>query len=341
MQEDSLFFGFAPGDRIILDVEEENGRDLKSLSVVELPTVMRYLGSKSSEYHQNIDVSSKSVYQFVFRNGAMSARNCKVRIQRVPRAEWKNFRTGWKWATVYDTTYTYCSEDSLVGYDTASNRRDTRMLISSEFKEINLLDKSVHIKSKGIIKHDNPHMVVPIKMPQLEHSVGCEQEVVAWAYWMGVGPSAETIFSKNKGKIISLSGLVSSNPLVKLAVGLVADLIIPDGNRIDPVTYAITNEGNRKAFMEDKNYKSFDQGFGKGAYKRFSEPEMCQGTYYLCLKNENLHRSVDVTVKAVAVVKEEHFKDREHEKTKTTPRYISIDKKRMVVTPRQIRVNVE
>lgn len=343
MQDEDLYFGFAAGDQIVVQLTETDKKDLKEFEVVELPNSSKY---KESDFHQIKDkyiaVSQKAVYQFTIKNGSLGNRTCKIRISRIPSDEkTANFNTGWKWETVYDTTYIPFSQDSIVGYDTLSKKKVSRELVSTELKEYNLLDKTVNIKARGIVKHDNPRMCVPINLPKLESTETCHQEIMAWAYWMGVGPSADNFFSRNKGTLVNLSGLVTANPLAKLAIGVATALIIPDGNKIDPVWYAVTDEAGKAAFMEGKDFHALDYGRGKGSYSRFSEAEQCQGPYYVCIKNENLHNSVDVTVKAVAIVKVETYKEKDHERTKTTPRYTSVDKTRMEIIPRQVRVNVE
>lgn len=343
MQEECLYFGFASGDQIVVQLSETGKKDLKDFEVTELPNSSKY---KESDFHQikdkHIVVNRKAVYQFSIKNGSLGNRTCKIRISRIPSDEkTANFNTGWKWETVYDTTYIPFSQDSIVGYDTLSKKKVSRELVSTELKEYNLLDKTVNIKARGIVKHDNPRMCVPINLPKLESTETCHQEIMAWAYWMGVGPSADNFFSRNKGTLVNLSGLVTANPLAKLAIGVATALIIPDGNKIDPVWYAVTDEAGKAAFMEGKDFHALDYGRGKGSYSRFSEAEQCQGPYFVCVKNENLHNSVDVTVKAVAIVKVETYKEKDHERTKTTPRYTSVDKTRMEIIPRQVRVNVE
>ncbi len=343
LQDEYLYFGFAAGDQIVVQLTETGKKDLSTFEIVELPNASKY---KESDFHQikdkHIAVNQKAVYQFSIKNGSLGNRTCKIRISRIPSDEkTANFNTGWKWVTVYDTTYISFSEDTVVGYDTLSSKRVARNLLSSELKEYNLLDKTISIPARGIIKHDNPRMCIPINLPKLENTETCHQEIMAWAYWMGVGPSADNFFSRNKGTLVNLSGLVTANPLAKLAIGVATALIIPDGDKIDPVWYAVTDGDGKAAFMEGKDFHALDYGRGKGSYSRFSEPEQCQGPYYVCVKNENLHNSVDVTVKAVAIVKVETYKEKDHERMKTTPRYTSVDKTRMEITPRQVRVNVE
>lgn len=343
MQDENLYFGFAAGDQIVIHFSETGNKELKEFEVAELPNNSKYKDVNVTKIKdKHIYVGQKSVYRFTFSNGSLSNRTCKVKILRIPgSAETADFNTGWKWTTVYDTTYVSVAEDSIVGYDTLTTKKVARNLLSSELKEYDFLDKTVNVPARGIVKHDNPRMCVPINLPKLESSETCKQEVMAWAYWMGVGPSADNFFSRNKGTLVNLSGLLTANPLAKLALGVATALVIPDDSKIDPVWYAVTDEAGKAAFMEGEDFHALDYGRGKGSYARFSDADQCQGPYYVCIKNENIHNSVDVTVKAVAIVKVETYKEKDHERTKTTPRYTSVDKMRMEITPRQIRVNIE
>ena len=68
---------------------------------------------------------------------------------------------------------------------------------------------------------------------------------------------------------------------------------------------------------------------------------MCQGSYYICLKNENIHDRIDVTVKAIAIIEVKDYEDVVYDRVKVTPRYVTLNKRRMVVNTRDIRVTIE
>ena len=347
MGEENLFYSFTTGDQILFDFTEINGKELKEIEVVELPSSTKFSTFKATNVDgKKISVNQKAVYQFRFKNGAVSGRICQVKIQRIPESEaTARFNTGWKWKTLYDTTYVPYTQDSLVGYDSLWYKETVREEIASRIEEYDLLPggKPVTVKSTGIAVHDNPRSYVRISLPTNVETPYQTKRVTAWAYWIGVGASAESFFSKNKENLKSaVTGVAGiTNPLAGLALGFATDLIIPSGEQIDPVRYAITNQQNMEFFMSGNPYSYYDNGFGKGGSGKFNSKTMCQGSYYICLKNENIHDRIDVTVKAIAIIEVKDYEDVVYDRVKVTPRYVTLNKRRMVVNTRDIRVTIE
>ena len=118
---EELFYGFAEGDQIIFNFEELNGKELKEVEIIELPSSSKFMDYKTTKIeNKKILVNQKGVYQFKFNNSALVGRICKVKIQRIPKSEeFISFNTNWEWKTLYDTTYVPYTQDSLVGYDTS------------------------------------------------------------------------------------------------------------------------------------------------------------------------------------------------------------------------------
>ena len=345
--EENMFFGFAAGDQI--NFEFESDKELKEIQIFELiekNSSQKYSNFKATSAKTSIYVPEKAVYQFRFKNGAVGGRICKVKIQRVPESEaTQRFNTTPRIKTLYDTTYVPYTQDSLVGYDSLWYKETVREEIGKRLQEEDLLPggRPITIKSAGIIVQDNPREAVRIALPINEETAYQTKKVVAWGYWIGVGTSAESVFSKNKDNIKTAVSTVAgiTNPIAGLAIGAVTDLIIPSGENIDPVRYAITDSQNRDLFMNGQAYYHYDSGFGKGGSGKFIQPKMCQGVYYVCMYNENIHYRIDVTVKAVAVIEITDYQDVEYDRVKVTPRYVTLNKKRMVVNTSQIRVPAE
>ena len=343
---EELYYTFAENDTILIDFAVVGNAAIKSFEVIELPSNIKWSAFKQNTINQKkIHVSQKAVYLFRV-DGGVFGKVCNLKISRIPiNSSTEKFNTAWTWKTLYDTTFVSYDEDSLVGYDSLWYKETVKEEISSRLQEEDLLPggKPVTIKSEGIIEKDNPRYSVRIILPSNEESATRSKKVIAWAYWIGVGPSAESFFSKNRDAItntaITVAGI--TNPIAGLAVGAVTNLIIPSGEGIDPVRYAITDSKNKDYFMSGYSYSCFDSGFGKGGVGRFIQPEMCQGIYYVCMKNENIHDRIDVVVKAVAVIEIKEYQDVEYDRLKITPRYVTLHKNRMVVNTSQIRVPKE
>ncbi len=349
LSEENLYYSFQAGDNIVFDFEEINGKELKEIEIVELPSFSRYMDFQQTKIQNKlVYVNQKSVFQFRLKNGAITGRVCKIKIQRIPEsAEKQSFNTGWEWDTKYDTAYIPYTQDSLVGYDSLWTKEFVKEEIGSYLQEEDLLPggKPVTIKSSGILVHDNPREFVEIRLPANIYTSNQTKKVVAWGFWFGVGvSSAELTFLNNKETIKNMVTTVAgiSDPIAAFAIGAVANLIIPSGDKLDPVRYAITDLYNKELFMKgNPNYIYYTNGFGKGGTGRFTEPNMCQGVYYLCMKNENIHDRIDVIVKAVAVVEIKDYQYVEYDRLKVSPRYVTRHKERMEVKTSQVRVPIE
>lgn len=346
MSEENLYYSFQAGDYIVFDFEEINGKELKEIEIVELPSFSRYKNFRQSKVEdKRVYVNQKSVFQFRLKNGAAMGRVCKVKIQRIPKSDKTQlFNTGWKWETVYDTIYEPYTQDSLVGYDTLRYKETVKEEVGSSLQEEDLLPggKPITIKSSGIIVHDNPRAFVKVTLPQNMETIYQTKKVIAWAYWIGVGESDESIFTKNKELLnTTVSSVVGfSNPIALFALGAVSDLIIPSGKK-DNVKYKITNSINKELFMNGSACLSYDEGYGKGGVGRFIESKMCQGDYYICMYNENIHDRLHVIVRAVAVVEIKDYQYVEYDRIKINPRYVTLHKQRMRINTYQVRVPIE
>ena len=118
--EEVFYFGFAEGDEIVFSFQEVNGKELKEVEIVELPTSSKFMDFKATAIHNKVlSVPRTGIYKFRFANSAIGGRVCKVKIQRIPAsADTEKFNTSVFWKTVQDTTYTPTEERFLVKSDT-------------------------------------------------------------------------------------------------------------------------------------------------------------------------------------------------------------------------------
>lgn len=345
----SYFFSFAAGDQIVLDFSETNGLTLKQVEVLELPGVVKYTEHRVGDIeNKTISVPKTAVYEFRFLNPTIVGHACDIRIQRIPKnRSTQDFNTGWKWRTLYDTTYVYQTEDSIVGYDSIPYVELKREMVSDELSEQMLADNVVEVKAVGIVKKDNPRDYVKFSLPENRNDDYRTTEVIAWAYWVAVGKNAASVWSKNKAstksavkQVAKLVGIAS--PLAALALGVGVDLLIPDENKVDNVQYAlVSTTKDRDAFMKGESYAAYQKGFGTGGYGRIDKANMLQGTHYLCLYNDNYHSSIRVNVKVSAIVETKIYQDARYDRVKVTPRYVPVNRTKMKVNSWQERVPVE
>lgn len=341
MKTEELFYGFADGDQIVFSFEEVKGKAMKEIEITELPSNSKFMDYESTSISEKkIKVNKKSVYKFSFRNSAIGGRICKLKIQRIPQTEELiSFNTDWEWNTLYDTTYVPYTEDSLVGYDTLYFKEKVKELVKTEQVEEMLFDKNQRVHS---YYNENPSRTyLKVTLPTNKIEPYKEEKVIAWAYWIGVGEESQEAYSKNAKSIGSTASTVASTfgaPLAGLAVGTITELMVP--TKGDDVAYwFIADFANVQAFLNKQEFYQFDKGKGIAAYGR--NTNKLQGTFYIGLYNDNSTNGIDVDVKVVAVKEVKLYEDKEYDRQKLTPRYVKLNKKRMVVNTTKIRVNAD
>lgn len=356
MGEEIMYFGFAAGDQI--NFEFESDKELKEIQIFELiekNSSQKYSNFKSTSAKTSIYVPEKAVYQFRFKNGAVGGRICNVKIQRVPESEaTQRFNTTPRIKTLYDTTYTHYTQDSLVGYDTLRYYVDTVRWLRTEKETRTLVDiqnTTVELKSDGIIYHDDPRGEIMITLPQNENTKTKKTRVIAWEYTF----ICEPMKSRSKTTTSTIAKVAtkyatSSIPVVGRVVSAVTDAAvdaaIPTDPAADAVRYAILKPSDKVYFSRTKgsvNHTSYslDYGYGVKATKRFYDANQVQGTYFLMLRNENISDRIRVSIGAMAELEVQYFEPITEERVKITPRYVTLQKKRMVVNSTQVRVPAE
>ena len=339
-----LYYGFAEGDLIVFSFKEIKGKGIKEIEIIELPNNSVFMDFKTFQIKdKKIDVNKKSIYHFRFLNSSVAGKICKVKIQRIPKSvDLISFNTNWTWKNLYDTTYIPYTVDSLEGYDTLFYKEKVRELVKTEQYDDIIIDKNERVGDKSFVTPRNSYTYLSFTLPYDIIDPNREEETVAWAYWIGVGKEAQDAYKKNVqeiGKIASnLAGSFVS-PLAGLAVGVVTTLFIPSSG--DNVYYCFfRNEKQALAFKNGtEGAEAFDYGHGIAGYGK--NTSNLYGTFYIGLHNDNNIQDIDVNIKIVVVREVRIYEDKEYDRQKITPRYITLHKKKMEVKTRQIRVNVD
>ena len=321
-KEEELYFGFAEGDKIIFNFREINNKDLKEIEIIEYPNNSKFSDFKTSKIENKIfNVRKKSVYIFRIKNSAITGRICKIHIQRIPSSlSTKNFNSTVSWVIKEDTTWNTYTKDIITGYDTTYEQRVKKELIKSEKREELIMDKMQRVHS--ITNENGNKTYVFFTLPINQQSPYKTKKVISWAYWVGVGEEANQAWKENAKTISTLTKGVASyfvSPLGALALGAVTDLMIP--NIGEDVSYAITDQVNKNLFMAGLSYRLFDKGKGIAGYKNFTNINLSQGTYFICLSNDNFRLGIDVNVKAIAIVETNTFIDMPFTETIVKPKY--------------------
>lgn len=341
MEYKDLYYGFAQGDQILFSFEELKGKELKEIEIIELPSSGKFMDYKSSKIeNKKIQVFKKGVYRFRFTNTALGGRICKIKIQRVPKSkELVAFNTDWKWKTLYDTTYIPYTTDSLVGYDTVKYQEKVKELVKTEQIDDLIMDKTQRVHS--FFNENSSRTYLRVDLPQDKIQTYKEEKIIAWAYWIGVGEESSKAYAQNVEAMRQMAtGLAQTfgTPLAGLAVGAVTQLITPKIG--DDVEYDfITDFQNAQAYLVGQKYYRFDHGKGVAAYGK--NTSRLNGTFYIGLYNDNNTQGIDVNVKIVVIKEVKTYEDKIYKREKITPRYVTLNRQRMVVTAKKIRVNVD
>jgi hypothetical protein len=81
----------------------------------------------------------------------------------------------------------------------------------------------------------------------------------------------------------------------------------------EDVKYALVTDENKNLFMNDQAYYYYDAGKGVAGYRKIMEPGLFQGTYFICLYNDNVMQGIDVNVKVITIIETTRYKDEPYE----------------------------
>ncbi len=323
LKEEEFYFGFAAGDKIVLNFKEVDNKELKEIEIVEYPNNPRYADYKVTFLeNKTIEVPKQGVYIFRFKNTALTGRICKIKVQRIPAsAETAHFNTSVTWEDRDETTYKTYTKEVIAGYDTTYIQKTKKVLVKTEQKEELIFDKPQRVHSNANLSNHNKTSL-SFKLPLHQISPYKTTKVIAWAYWVGVGKEANLAWKQNAQIIKNIvKGAVAyfTTPLGALAAGVVTDLATPKAG--EDVYYAIANQTNKDLFVAGQKYTVYDQGKGVAGYRKFTEPSLCQGTYYVLLSNDNLVQAIDATVKVVAILETNVYEEQPYSDIILKPRY--------------------
>jgi hypothetical protein len=360
LETKEIYYGFAKGDQIVFNFEEIKGKTLKEIEIIELPSNSKFMDYKSSSIvDKKIKVNEESVYKFTFRNSAVTGRICKILIQRIPESEdLISFNTDWEWETLYDTTYVPYTEDSIVGYDTTYYNVTKQKLIKDELILEDVLSNhgiKVHSRYYGydILKNNvgvYNEEIVEINLPQTIDTKYRKAENITWYYGIGINQELKREANKTKSDILNMTGSLTSivaGPEMKIVFSLI-DKVSTDNSDLAIKSGIFGDYRNAQLFAnDDQNSRALRwDNIVSSSSIRMNNP--LEGTVYLGLENENGTTALTGGSSAVTVyvnvsvwTRIREYEDYQEEKQKITPKKITLNKKRMVIKTREIRVNVK
>ncbi|WP_315815561.1 hypothetical protein [Paraflavitalea speifideaquila] len=197
-----MYYGFAEGDEIVIDIATENKKGTQGIEVTEFE-------SKSVVYsnHQfktldgiRIKVPKTSVYKFEFGTNHVFDRQAKVTIKRIPASDvTKSFNCNVTWETINDTTFTVVEE---------------KKKLSSSYEALTLqtpIDQYVNSGRNALLQGGKSRIICPITLPE---------NTVEWYYTFATSRSKNDVAStKASMKLFSeLAGLLDRTGILSLGV---------------------------------------------------------------------------------------------------------------------------
>lgn len=339
LKEEELYFGFAAGDKIIFSFQEVDNKEMKEIEIVEYPNNTKFSDYKSKRIEdKTINVTKTSVYIFRFKNSAIAGRICKIKIQRIPaNDDAKNFNSTVVWINRQDTTWNTYTKDVIVGYDTSYLHKTKKELVKTEQKEVLIFDKTqrVHSSTNSNGNKTNVFFTLP-KNETLSYKT---TKVSSWAYWVGVDEAGNKAWEQNSKTVSNLAKGAAAmyfTPLGALALGAFTDLAVPSIG--EDVEYWIADQSNAQLFMNGNSFRMYDTGKGVAGFKRFTDPSLCQGTFYILLYNDNLIQGINANIKVIAIVETNIYEDKQYSEQVVTPRTEKQIFKEPVITNKRIPV---
>ena len=298
--EEIFYYGFTEGDQVIFSFEEVNGKELKEIEIVEMPSSSKFMDYKTKRIDKKrLTINRTGIYKFRFANAAITGRVCRFKIQRIPASvTTKNFNTSVSWKTIYDTTYTTESEIYL-------ERSDTSI--------VNLVDQVPKVFAKKALNGNDNKTIVDFSLPK---------GTISWSYYIGVGKEGKQAYDNGSNAFVStgaqsVSSLPGYNALAALALYGKNYFLKTQG--LDNVKYwFITDLDNVHLFKTNRTFKQYKKGDVINDADQMQTPR--SGKIYLGLYNDNLKDAIDVTVKVTAIVVTERWKTKPVQKMNVTSR---------------------
>ena len=280
LSEDVFYYGFAEGDQIIFNFEEINGKEMKSIEIIELPSLAMFTDYKSKKIANKIfEISRSGIFCFRLTNSSLSGRICKIKLQRIPKTELtRNFNCSVFRRTIQDTSYT----PTLKKY-----------LIKSDTSIINVYDGNTQISSRNALNGNKNYLTVNFTLPI---------NTISWSFYIGTGLEGKSELTRSRNEFsksasATLLNIPNYGPLAVLA--------------LNGVSYfnSLQGENNVKYwFMGDfKNVELFESRLEHGSFKKgdvvteAAQMQKRNGKVYLGLLNDNHVDPIQVLVKIVAV----------------------------------------
>lgn len=278
--EEILYFGFAEGDKISIDLQEQKNNPIQIIEISLYGSAPFFKEFKKEKLTKEFNIIKTGIYQIKFVNNGLLGRICKLNLLRTPSSEkTKTFNTNVYWQTVNDTVFHPSYEKYTVKKDTAA---------------ISLIDQTTKISSKNAINGNDNSTVVDFILPE---------NTISWGYYIGVGKEGKEAYVEAKDNFLKSAVKVISTFSgygAMAALGLHGINMFQKAQGGDNIKYwFIQDENSVKAFRNKEKFYQYKQGDVINDASQMKKP--LKGKVYLGLQNDNLMEPIEVFVKVTAI----------------------------------------
>lgn len=298
-----LAYHLAEGDKILLDVYEEDGKPLDEMAFVASPRTVRWRELDVAVVErQTFTVSQTGYHMFRFVNGRGGHRHLHIHIARMPRsAATAGHETAVNVDIEADSVFALVEQEVVVGYDSVPVESTERINTRTEYREEVLLVRSERLTA-------GESRMVSFNLSHDLETRARDEKVAAWAYWIGVGEESSLAWEQNKDlirKTVKVASSLALTPLGALAAGLATDLLLPPKGMGEDVLFKIAQNDPRAP----KGFNAVDQGAGVAGYRKISDPALLQGEIGVFIENDNRLTAIDVELRVSAYVEIKYWRE--------------------------------
>ena len=279
--EQAFYYAFAEGDKITINFQELDNKELRSFEVTELPSSSRlteYQVGKIS--NKQISINKNSIYKFRFSNPSLTGRVCKFTIQRLP--------AGPSTASYNTSVYKEQTNDSLFFYTTE------RYLESTDTTAVSLVNMIAKVAGRASLDKNSHQTIVDFTLPP---------GTISWAYYLGVGTEGLKAEAEARSKFINTSASLLSK---FEGYGSMAALALYGINAFDKAQgddnvkyWFLPGWDNVQKYKAGNKFAHYKQGDVVNDAVQMKNP--LSGKVFLALENDNMMQSIDVLVKVTAI----------------------------------------
>jgi len=281
--EEMVYYGFAEGDQLIFSFSEADGKDMKEVEIIEMPSSSKFLEFKTSKIeNKTINVPRTAIYKFRFANSALIPRVCKFKIQRIPAsAATQNFNSTVYFDEYNDTTYTNEVETFIDRSDTVIN---------------NFQDRTIKVN--------------PLTAPgssKTTFNFTLPENTVSWSYYVCADKGGQQVYQDaNRSLAINRPSVVEKFPKYGplAAVALNAPSYLTKLDTGQHINYWIVVDDNAELFKNGEQFRFIKKGKG---INEFGQMEPGDRAFDFCLHNDYKDVPVTVLVKITAILINEKF----------------------------------